>query len=278
MTPGRHLFFDGSVVAEWGGSVVQPLLESEGSQEFAEWKQELRKASGLPRSRSVSAVACSTAILLRRFLSESGMTGRDVGLIVASTSAAVGVAYDFERTGTRQGWDLVDPFALPNAIPSAAATQPALAAGAQAFAFTILDQQAGGILALEIAAVMLLSERAAAIVVVCAEEFPVVQATAAKACDVDTPSSAGASALRLIRRRGERGDTVLSFVFRGNREDLQSDWRSAPLVQFGAAELPPDSLSALAQWPVVVSEHARFLFSADLPGGDTLMLGFEVLC
>lgn len=278
MSPVRHIAFSASVIAEWGGSLPQLQSESEDAQLFAEWKQELRKASGIPRSRSAAVVTCSTAILLRRFLSESGIAGRDVGLIVASTSSAVGVAYDFERTGTREGWDLVDPFALPNAIPSAAATQPALATGAQAFALTVLDQRAAGILALEIAAVLLQAERASAILVVCGEEFPLVQATAATACSVSAPWSIGTSALRLVRRRGKRGDVALAFAVRGTNENLSPDWRDAPCVTFGVAELPPDSLSALNQWPEMASEHNRFVFSTDLPGGDSLMIGFEVLC
>lgn len=81
---------------------------------------------GIARARSVSkstcVVAIATAAVLKRLQDRSLSESVQRALLVCSQSSAGSIAYQVDRVGLGESWSLVDPFGLPNAIPSATAT------------------------------------------------------------------------------------------------------------------------------------------------------------
>jgi hypothetical protein len=100
-------------------SRVEELTCSSPSLTFS-FNDQARKL-GLARAGSVPMAGCLAAILCHEGIGLDTKAYR-TGLFVCSTSAASSTTYKFEKFGMAQGWKIVDPFWLPNALPTAVAT------------------------------------------------------------------------------------------------------------------------------------------------------------
>lgn len=79
------------------------------------------KSTGLQRYRSSTKAIQLASILLHKIRSKRTFSSR-VGLLSISQTSTQGISYEYDHQGIKQGWDVIDPFWLPNSIPSALAT------------------------------------------------------------------------------------------------------------------------------------------------------------
>ncbi|HNI20454.1 MAG TPA: hypothetical protein PLS35_17160 [Nitrospira sp.] len=101
--------------------------------------RQLARGSGV--SRASSAPRASVYACLASKSALDGIDGQDetTAVIALSTTAALDAALRYELSGLEYGWETVDPFLLPYAIPSAMATQVAMACGANEGAICLFD-------------------------------------------------------------------------------------------------------------------------------------------
>jgi hypothetical protein len=80
--------------------------------------------SKIQRPRSASRATIFGAYACRACLDQVGhLKARSIGIVGITTTATLETSQRFETIGLSEGWNLVDPFLLPNAIPSAFVTQ-----------------------------------------------------------------------------------------------------------------------------------------------------------
>jgi hypothetical protein len=132
--------------------------------------REFLRSSGIKRPMSAARSSVYAAIVAKALLEVvPEHEVRLTGVIVMTTSAALAIAQRFEVSGLTEGWELVDPFLLPNSLPSAVATHVASLIGAQAFAVSMMDGASSFYSASEYALLML-GTRAQHVLILATEE------------------------------------------------------------------------------------------------------------
>lgn len=230
-----------------------------GPETFGDRLRDLQRASGIPRPRSAASASVWASTLAAALLEHLG-EGTDrtrIGLSVASTSSTARVAYDFDVRGLVEGWDLVDAGALPNTIPTAVATQPAIAHGLQGFATVTLDGLLGVVPAVEIAAVMIARGDVDAALVVVTEELSAVQMTAYRTLGAEPVRSEGAAGLLLKRAGPGAGGWVVRRTVEGGGKpgELPRGWSGVPVTDVRATAFSAlQSLSVPALLATILAE------------------------
>lgn len=195
---------------------------------------ELRE-SGVPRARSASRATVYGAILAKILIDDLGMNVAETGVFIGSATACTEVSYAFELRGLKEGWDVVDPFALPNSIPSAIATQICTAIGARAFSSVHTETCTAFLSAVFEAAFALDTGRARHALALVAEETGEIQLRALSALN----ESAGC------------GNGAFGFLM---SRDVDSNWRLGVVAE----GICPWQASCLGpEWEEAVVVHAQ---------------------
>ena len=95
------------------------------SNEYAKQLRSRAKRYGLSRPNSKPIVTSLAVIAVNEYIKQRRSTNKSdnsIGLLVCSDTALKHISYQFERVGTTQGWTVLDPFWLPNSIPTAIST------------------------------------------------------------------------------------------------------------------------------------------------------------
>jgi hypothetical protein len=242
--------------------------------------ESLRRRSQIFRARSAARTTIYTALLARSLLENLLYSPESVGIAITSTSANSGVAFEFERSGLTEGWDVVDPFAFPNTIPSALSTQVSLTLNLTAFSTVFLDSGLGFFHALEYAVSSLLSKRASLALVMSAEEYGNIQSLACTALGRTFGPSEGSAGLVLGTKAPSDGGWRVSMLGRGSgeisRTDILPSWREAPNVTITSDNLVMYTLEpALALSEELCRHASRFILCAQLGTRCWHLVGFE---
>ena len=144
----------------WGGAHI-----STGSRIVTNLKRE----SGVARPSSAATASLYTALVAQALAAAGALD--DALVLVASTTATLDTCIAYEITGLVDGWDLVDPFALPNAIPSAPVTFASKVLGATGGAIALPGSHSSLEFALDTAVVML-GSATSAVVIIASESAP----------------------------------------------------------------------------------------------------------
>ena len=110
------------------------------------------RESGIARPRSAAETSIFSGLVAKALRGEHE---QQTAVILLTTTSTVDVCFAFEQTGLREQWDLVDPFALPHAIPSAGATCVSKILDADAGALVLIGGYGSLGLALDFAGGML---------------------------------------------------------------------------------------------------------------------------
>jgi len=98
------------------------------------------KSSGIPQARSAARASIYATLAAKALVEAAGVQDKgSLAVLTVSNTATLAIACRFERMAHQDGWDMVDPYLLPNSIPSATATHVARATGAEAFSISLID-------------------------------------------------------------------------------------------------------------------------------------------
>jgi len=97
------------------------------------------KRAGISRVSSAPRATIYACLAGQAALESTGIDNEPTAVIAMSTTASLSAALTHEICGLANGWETVDPFLLPYAIPSAMATQVAGACDAHEGAICLCD-------------------------------------------------------------------------------------------------------------------------------------------
>jgi hypothetical protein len=253
------------------------------SMKFGDRTTALRRMSGVPRSRSVAPSTIYAAILCRRLRETFVANDSQVGIAVASTTATAGIAFDFEFRGLLEGWELVDPLVLPNTIPSALATQVAIATKAHSFAVSFIDGLLGFFSAVEFASAAIMGGRSRIGLVLGAEEIGPVQESAHRALSREITLCEGSVGLVLTDIAPANGGWRLALLGKGtvgpDSNIIPPEWRRAASLKILCRDDVPAlySLAPVFALSLLLEKQTdKAILYGLVPSRGWCALGFEL--
>jgi hypothetical protein len=249
---------------------------------FGDKIKRLRQLSSIPRARSASTTAVCGAIVAKALLDHYHERGLRVGITAVSTTASAGLAYDFECRGMVEGWDLIDPLVLPNTIPSALATQIAIACNTKGYAFTYVDGVAGLINAVQFSSSSIMNGQVDAGLVICAEEIHYVQQQAYIIMNRKVPSFEGAAGILLSGNAEKSAQWKICLFGQSVQDDervvLPDQWKDAESTEksFNEEVFTLYSLDPLfAISGLLERSHSRAVLIIKVRQRGTWLIGFK---
>jgi hypothetical protein len=201
-----------------------------------------------------------------------------LAIVSASTSSATAVAVNFETRGLSEGWNAVDPLLLPSTLPSALATQLAMAVGANGFALSCDTGLLGTFHAIEAAIAGLTRGDCDVALVVVSEEQTDVQRYSHEVLGwLPTPGEiAGVLSLERDTNRGFR----IGFLSYGNSFDapIPEGWQDVPQYSVRAPHTGPSMQNGNALRGIIaalLSPHERVIVTGYVSGLGSSGVGFE---
>lgn len=238
----------------------------------------LRRRCGIPRPSTASRSAVAAAVACRALLPALPPNAR-LSIATVSTTSAIGAATEFEARGLRESWSSVDPLLLPSTLPSALATQLAMALGAHASAVSCTIGLLGMFHAIESALHSLSSGDTDVALVVSSEERSGVQEVAHRRLGWLSVPSEHAGVLAL--RRGSPGDCRIGFLSYGEHDladCIPEGWRDAPVTEVVSA-LGSQSMQGAAAFQAIrsrlIAGHGRSVVRGILAGQAAAAIGIE---
>jgi hypothetical protein len=180
-----------------------------------------------------------------------------------------------------EGWELIDPLGLPNTIPSALATQLAIAFDLRAFAVAYLDGMLGFFHAIEFASYAILQNRTDMALVIGAEEITPVQELAHAALGRAITVCAGATGL-VLTNCSQEAEWRIGLLGQGiegdGRAAVPSHWQDAEMMVIRCSDNLPTLLSlapAFAIDEVLQRGERRAILFCVVPAFGWRAVGFE---
>lgn len=203
------------------------------------------RGTGLERSRSSSHANKIAAILIKALVSTRPNLDNN-GLLSISKSSVASIAYDFETIGTKNGWDLTDPFGLPNSIPTALATSLAKLIPHTDVTYSFCGGVIEWFSAIENAYYMLHNNRVKNVVIICAEQLNNFQLDALNKIKPNSFNFEGASFL-LLSNQTLREDNLCQIKGIKNNIDTENEY---PIVNYNLSD--PESHTSSILLPIIV--------------------------
>ena len=195
----------------WGGPALKEAVHSPAYSSFYDQYQALfqsgqeapleiaidhLRAIGLQRPRSATQ-ATRIAASLFHYLLKNNFTTRRSALFTLSQTSVSGMGYAYEKYGIEKGWDLADPFWLPNSILTSTSTHLARMGDQVKIAYSFGGNIDGLLLAVEQASYYLENRTVEEVIIVCAEQINPFQREIYTDLGGDRFFTEGASALVL---------------------------------------------------------------------------------
>jgi len=129
------------------------------------------RSIGFQRPRSATRSAKIAAGLFHHLLSNKYCCSRRSAVFTLSLTAVAGMAFDYEKFGMESGWDLADPFWLPNSINTSISTHLARLGDQVKMAWAFAGDPESFFFAIEHAYYCLLRRTVEEVVVICSEQI-----------------------------------------------------------------------------------------------------------
>lgn len=147
----------------------EEISRADESIKFNFHNEQLRALS-MQRPKSASQ-ATKIAYVLFNYLLKNNYCSEPLALFTLSLTSVPGIAYEYEKFALEHGWDLIDPFWLPNSIHTSISTHLARLAGNVKIAHAFIGDIDALFAAIESAYYYLNTDGIKKVVIICSEQI-----------------------------------------------------------------------------------------------------------